>query len=140
MDDYIANTAVRYGFLADATLVLLAYLLCVIGERDDYYSVFPQIPSIMMMTFIFVWLSNFVNIFIFELLKKKNFIFLTYFLSSFAAEALISSISIPLMMRVNHLDKDIIASISFIVVYKLLASFILSALISTRIRPSNHHP
>ncbi|SMG59147.1 VUT family protein [Cedecea sp. NFIX57] len=136
-----ANTAVRYGFLCDALFVGLGYFLASLGERADYYAVYSQLPSIMGMTFIFVWISNLLNTLLFEKIKKiTKHIFLRYFVSSFTAETIISGISIPLMMRVNNLNKGAVASILFIVLYKIFISFILSGLVSMKTRTNTHHP
>ena len=56
-----ANTVVRYGFLGDLCFVCIAWLLSHIGERQDYLSVYSEIPTIMLVTFFFVWLSNTIN-------------------------------------------------------------------------------
>jgi uncharacterized PurR-regulated membrane protein YhhQ (DUF165 family) len=136
-----ANTAVRYGFLCDALFVSIGYLLANIGERVDFHSVYSQLPSIMGMTFLFVWISNFFNVILFEKIKMKTrHIFLRYFISSFVAETIISAISIPLMMRVNNIDHGFIASILFIVFYKIAISAILSILVAAKMRLNNRHP
>jgi uncharacterized PurR-regulated membrane protein YhhQ (DUF165 family) len=136
-----ANTVVRYGFLCDAFFVAIAWLLSHIGERADYLSVYDQLPTIMGMTFVFVWISNMLNTWIFEKLKfRQCFVFIRYFISSFVAETVISGISIPLMMRENNLNEGALVSILFIAIYKIAFTFLLSALVAMRMRMSTLHP
>ncbi|WP_416414343.1 VUT family protein [Pantoea sp. App145] len=136
-----ANTAVRYGFLSDAIFVAIAYLLSHIGERSDYLSVYEQLPTIMGMTFLFVWISNMLNTWIFEKLKvAQYFVFIRYFISAFVAETVISGISIPLMMRENNLNEGAIVSVLFIATYKMTITVLLSALVAVRMRMNIHRP
>ena len=136
-----ANTVVRYGFLCDTIFVGIAYFLSYLGERTDYLSVYEQLPTIMGMTFLFVWISNTLNTWIFEKLKVAQcYIFLRYFISAFIAETVISGISIPLMMRENDLDEGTLASIMFIAIYKMLITVILSTLIAMRMKTNILHP
>jgi uncharacterized PurR-regulated membrane protein YhhQ (DUF165 family) len=134
-----ANTVVRYAFLCDTLFVCIAYFLAYVGERADYRSVYTQLPTIMGMTFLFVWISNSLNIYIFEKFKSK-LVFLRYFTSAFCAETVISGISIPLMMRTNHLNQGMIMSILFISFYKIAATALLSILIAMKRKLSSHHP
>ncbi|ELQ9312403.1 VUT family protein [Serratia marcescens] len=136
-----ANTVVRYGFICDTIFVGIAYFLSYVGERSDYLSVYKQLPTIMGMTFLFVWISNILNTFIFEKLKfAQCHVFLRYFTSAFIAETVISGISIPLMMSKNNLDEGTIASIIFIASYKMVVTLILSTLIAMRMKRNNLHP
>lgn len=128
-----ANTAVRYGFLGDLLFVMLAWLLSHIGERQDYLSVYNQIPTIMAMTFFFVWLSNGINFKLFSIMDGKVPPFFSFFAACLVAECSVSFISIPMMMYKNHLNSNEMLSIGFIVGYKVLATLILSALISVKI-------
>ncbi|PSW27623.1 hypothetical protein C9J21_21190 [Photobacterium phosphoreum] len=130
-----ANTVVRYGFLGDLLLVSISYILSVIGNRNDYLSVYKEIPSIMILTFVFVFISNSINIFIFE--KTKGSGFFKFFIAAFLSEMSISLISIPLMYYVNGINNNLLLSIVTVVVYKLLFSLVLSILISIQIRRNN---
>ncbi|WP_407712575.1 VUT family protein [Citrobacter koseri] len=47
-----ANTVTRYAFICDLVLVSIAYILCNIGDRNDYFSVYKQPPVIMGVTFL----------------------------------------------------------------------------------------
>lgn len=135
-----ANTAVRYGFLSDAILIFLSYILSYYGERQDYYSVYKEPPMIMGMTFIFVWMSTFINTTVFEKLKLLNkSTFTRFFISSTLAETSISTISIPMMMFNNGLKQGIFLSIFFIVFYKIFFTLILSTLIAIKMTSNIHH-
>lgn len=136
-----ANTVVRYGFLCDALFVGIAWFLSFLGEREDYHTVYSQLPTIMGMTFVFVWISNTLNTWLFEKLKvAQAFVFIRYFVSAFIAETIISGISIPMMMWENNLNEGALASVLFIATYKLLVTVILSALISVKMKPNTLHP
>lgn len=136
-----ANTVVRYGFLCDALFVLISYILANLGERTDYLSVYIQLPTIMGMTFVFVWISNLLNILVFEKFQAiPKFVFLRYFTSAFIAETVISGISIPLMMRTNNINHGLVMSVLFIVFYKMTLTAFLSILIAMKKKLNSHHP
>lgn len=132
-----ANTAVRYGFLFDALFVAISYLLSNIGSRTDYQTVYNQLPSIMISSFFFIWISNLINTIIFEKIKTYSSAFLAYFVSSSIAESAISFLSIPLMMKGNNLTKGTLPSIIFIIFYKIIITLILSTLIAMKKRRHN---
>ncbi len=132
-----ANTAVRYGFLGDLCFVIIAWLLSHIGERLDYLSVYDEIPTIMLMTFFFVWLSNTINFKLFSIMNGKMHPFFCFFIACLAAECSVSFLSVPVMMYQNHLNSSQFLSIAFIVGYKVFATLILSGIISVGIVRSN---
>ena len=133
-----ANTVVRYGFLGDLCFVCIAWLLSHIGDRQDYLSVYSEIPTIMLVTFFFVWLSNTINLKLFAIMDGKVHAFFSFFVACLIAECSVSFISIPIMMYENHLNSNQMLSIAFIVAYKVVASLLLSTIISVRIMKSNH--
>lgn len=135
--ELFANTAVRYGFLGDLLMVTIAYLLSSIGERQDYFTIYHQIPVIMTSTFFFVWLSNTVNIALFKYTKSTGF--LKFFLAAFISESSISLISIPLMFLENKIHGNPTYSIIAVVLYKMTATLILSVLISFTIKKRPHN-
>lgn len=135
-----ANTAVRYGFLCDALLVFIAFVLSNLGERQDYFTVYKDPPTIMVMTFIFLWMSTLINTIMFEKLKNwGKSTFARFFISSVLAETSISIISIPTMMWKNNLTDGAFLSVLFIVLYKVISTFILSVIISVKMHWNNHH-
>lgn len=133
-----ANTVVRYGFIADAILVTIGYILIHVGDRQDYFSVYHQIPSIMIATFFFVWMSNFLNVNIFEKMKNSPS-FVKFFVASAVAETSVSAISVPLLMFENHLHGNAIYSVLFIAAYKMTVTFVMAVIISSRMTPQTHH-
>jgi uncharacterized PurR-regulated membrane protein YhhQ (DUF165 family) len=134
-----ANTAVRFSFIGDVLLVSIAFLLSSIGEREDYFSVYKEVPSIMIMTFFFVWLSNFINIKLFSSLENNTSNFFRFFISSSVSEVSISCISIPMMFFKNSLTDNLIISILFISAYKIIVTMVLSLIISFQIMKNNRH-
>ena len=94
----------------------------------------------MTMTFFFVWLSNFINIKVFDsnFLKKRGH-FIRFLISSVMAETYISAISIPMMFYKNGLSDHLLSSILVVSSYKVLASLIIYIIISIRIKMSSHH-
>ncbi|RYV04136.1 hypothetical protein SOPP22_01675 [Shewanella sp. OPT22] len=136
-----ANTAVRYGFLGDLLFVGIAWLLSHLGERQDYLSVYRELPTIMTLTFFFVWLSNAINFKLFSIMNGKVHHFFSFFVSCLIAECSVSFISVPLMMYQNHLNSSQFLSIAFIVGYKVVATLVLSSvmavMISLREKQSN---
>lgn len=125
------NTVVRNAFISDCIFVFCGYALTYIGNRGDYFSVFSEIPVIMISTFFFVWLSNSINIVTFSFLQKKKVNdFVKYSVAAILAESSVSMISIPLMMYKNKLSGGALVSIAIVVFYKIAVTLLLSFIVS----------
>ena len=134
------NTVVRYAFLADCIFVFCGYALTYIGNREDYFSVFSEIPVIMLSTFFFVWLSNTINIVTFSFLQKKKVNdFAKYSVAAIFAESSVSMISIPLMMYKNNLSGGALVSVAVVVFYKIAVTLLLSFIVSLQSYLRNLH-
>lgn len=134
------NTVVRYAFLTDCILVFCGYALTYIGNREDYYSVFSEIPVIMTSTFFFVWLGNTINIVTFSILQNKKVNdFVKYSIAAIFAESSISMISIPLMMYKNNLSGGALLSLLVVIFYKIAVTLLLSLIVSLQSYMRNRH-
>jgi uncharacterized PurR-regulated membrane protein YhhQ (DUF165 family) len=134
------NTVIRYAFLADCIFVFCGYALTYIGNREDYFSVFRQIPVIMLSTFFFVWLSNTINIVTFSILQNKKVNnFAKYSVAAIFAESSVSMISIPLMMYKNNLSGGALVSVIVVVFYKIAVTLLLSFIASLQSYLRNRH-
>lgn len=135
-----ANTVVRYAFFADLLFVLVGYSLSQLGERNDYLTVYKEIPIIMVSTFIFLWISNTINTSVFSMLKTRKINDLIKFsLAAILAETSVSMLSIPLMMYQNNITGGALLSITAVVIYKIGFTLILSFIISIRNYWKNRH-
>lgn len=135
-----ANTVVRYAFIADLFLVFLGYTLSIIGERVDYRSVYDEIPIIMLSTFFFVWMSNFINTSVFSFLKKRKLHdFFKYSIAAILAESSVSMISIPMLISQNNLTGSVLFSLIVVVLYKIAFTVISAVIISVRNHLRNLH-
>lgn len=135
-----ANTVVRYAFIIDCIFVFCGYALTYIGNREDYFSVFKEIPVIMVSTFFFVWLSNTINIVTFSTLQKKKVSdFAKYSIAAILAESSVSMISIPLMMYENNLSGGALLSVTVVVLYKITVTLLLSFIVSLQSYLRNRH-
>jgi len=134
------NTVIRYAFVADCIFVFCGYALTYIGNREDYFSVFSEIPVIMLSTFFFVWLSNTINIVTFSILQKKKVNdFAKYSIAAIFAESSVSMISIPLMMYKNNLSGGALLSVAVVVFYKIVVTLLLSFIVSLQSYLRNRH-
>lgn len=136
-----ANTVTRYAFICDLILVCLAYVLCNLGDREDYFSVFKQPPVIMGVTFFTIWMSNLINTFLFDKIKRNlNNTFVLYSAAAIVSETSISAISIPIMMFENNITGGAVITIAAVVAYKITFTLFCSVIISTRKFLNARHP
>lgn len=126
-----ANTIVACCFLADLTLVLMSWLIANIGDRDDFYTVFNEVPIIMGATFIFITVSSIFNTYLFD--RLSNFrakgalgLFILFFVTTTAAELLVSSMSMPLLFYRRGFNGGVYLSILVTVSYKVIFNLISS--------------
>ncbi|MCF6777285.1 VUT family protein [Thiotrichales bacterium 19X7-9] len=124
-----ANTVVACSFIADILLVAISLIIASVGDRNDYYTVFKDLPTIMGATLIFLAVSSSFNIFIYGKIKKicSSSVLgmaISFFGSTTAAEILTSSMSMPLLFYKEGISGSILLSISVIVIYKLSFNFI----------------
>ena len=126
-----ATTLIYVAFLADGLLVAMGVLMAYLGDRGDYWTVFKDLPTILVATFIFLIISGQTNIIIYGLFKKKYnqsmfYIVCCFFLTITISELLVSSLSMPLLFIKEGLNTNIILSILAIVFYKIAFNFIVT--------------
>lgn len=121
----VANTVVACSFIADLFLVAMSWIISYMGDRADYFTVFKDLPIIMMATFIFLTVSSAINIIIFEKLDRirKTSIFgffIGFFTSITVAELVVSSMSMPLLFYKQGFNTNVYLTIFITVSYKVL--------------------
>jgi hypothetical protein len=96
-----ANSLVFAGFIFDTLLVFGGVFLAWVGDRADCWTVFKDLPHIMMATWFFIAIT--------------------------ATEILTSAMSMPLMFYKHGLSGSILLAIAIIVTYKVLANIIITS-------------
>jgi len=102
-----ANSLVFAGFIFDTLLVFGGVFLAWVGDRADYWTVFKDLPHIMMATWFFMGIGS-----VFKIT---------------ATEILTSAMSMPLMFYKHGLSGSILLAIAIIVTYKVLANIIITS-------------
>lgn len=127
------NTVVACSFFADVALVSASWIIAHVGDRPDYLSVFRDLPTIMGATFIFLTVSQAVNIMTFEkleYLRNKSLLglFVGFFSSITLAELTVSSMSMPLLFYKQGFTTSvyltILLTVSYKVIFNLVSTFL----------------
>lgn len=127
----VANTIVVTAFLADVVLVLMGWSLAHWGDRQDYLSVFNDLPLIMMASLLFIFISALFNTFLFDVFKTLRHrgrvgLLLSFVGSITLAECLATSLSMPLLFIKRDLSGSVLITIAAVVLYKLLFTLLAS--------------
>ncbi|MCE2705519.1 MAG: VUT family protein [Proteobacteria bacterium] len=127
-----ANSLVFAGFIFDTLLVFGGVFLAWVGDRADYWTVFKDLPHIMMATWFFMGIGSVFNILLYNYLSKKEpknivIMLLRFFIAITATEILTSAMSMPLMFYKHGLSGSILLAIAIIVTYKVLANIIITS-------------
>lgn len=130
-----STSLVLLSFIFDTLLVFGGLFLAYIGDRIDYWTVFKDMPTIMISTWVFMGISATFNIFVYNYLSKKlhkNKLqkMLAFFISLTLTEALSSSLSMPLLFFKHHLTGSVLLTILISVIYKLLANMVITIIYS----------
>lgn len=127
----VTNSLIMTGFIFDTLLVFAGLFLAWIGDRKDYWTVFKDMPNIMLATWFFLIIGSIFNITLYSYFKKnepKNIaiILFRFFITITATELLTSTMSMPLLFYKHGLKGSIILTIIAIVVYKVLANLLIT--------------
>lgn len=128
----VANSLILTAFIFDTLLVFGGLFLAWIGDRNDYWTVFKDMPSIMIATWFFLGIGSIFNIKLYTYLTKidSKSIFemlLKFFITITATELLTSTLSMPLMFYKHGLSGSVVLTIAIIVTYKILANIIITS-------------
>lgn len=120
----ITNTVIATAFIFDTILVFGGLFLAWMGDRNDFWTVFKDIPNIMIATWLFLGIGSIFNITLYNYFKKtqpKNIfsLMLRFFITITSTEILTSTMSMPLMFYKHGLHGSIILTILAIVLYKI---------------------
>jgi uncharacterized PurR-regulated membrane protein YhhQ (DUF165 family) len=127
----VANSLILAAFMFDTLLVFGLLLLASVGDREDYRSVFADMPLIMITTWLFLGISGIFNTLFYAYLKRKEpknifDMLFRFFLSITAAEMLISTLSMPLMFYRHGLSGSVALTIIIEVTYKIILNAIIT--------------
>lgn len=127
----ITNTVIATSFIFDTVLVFGGLFLAWMGDRNDFWTVFKDIPNIMIATWLFLGIGSIFNITLYNYFKKiqpKNIfsLMLRFFITITSTEILTSTMSMPLMFYKHGLHGSIILTILAIVLYKICANFLIT--------------
>lgn len=128
-----ANSLILTAFIFDTLLVFGGLFLAYIGDRQDYWTVFKDMPHIMIATWFFLGIGSIFNIALYTYLGKtepKGLIgmLFRFFLTITATELLTSMMSMPLMFYKHGLTGSIALTIIAIVIYKVLANMVITSI------------
>ena len=128
-----ANSLVATAFIFDTLLVFGGLFLAWLGDRNDYWTVFKDMYTIMMATWFFLGVSSVFNIAVYAYFKRKEpknmfDIIFRFFVTITATELLTSLMSMPLMFYKHGLSGSIILTIVVVVLYKIIANIIITAI------------
>ncbi len=108
-----ANSLVLTAFIFDTLLVFGGLFLAWIGDREDYWTVFRDMPSIMIATWFFLGIGSVFNIALYKYLGRKDpknifDMLVRFFITITATELLTSTISMPLMFYKHGLSGSVL--------------------------------
>ena len=127
-----ANSLILTAFIFDTLLVFGGLFLAWLGDRNDYWTVFKDMPSIMIATWLFLGIGSVFNIMLYNYLTKtdpKNIfdMLFKFFITISATEILTSMLSMPLMFWKHGLSGNVMLTIVIIVTYKILANIVITS-------------
>lgn len=128
-----SNSLILTSFVFDTLLVFAGTFIAFIGDRSDYWSVFRDMPSIMISTWFFLGISSVFNVKLYTYLNSlpNRFIFgptLKFFITITATETLISFMSMPLLFYKHGLQGDFLLTTLLAILYKVCANLLLTFL------------
>lgn len=126
-----ANSLVLAGFIFNNLLVFGSFFLASIGDRFDYFTVFKDMLTIMISTWVFIGIASIFNILLYAYLQRippRNIIIrlFRFFISITATEILISTMSMPLLFYKHGLQGSVYFTLLLVVIYKVVANLIIS--------------
>lgn len=126
-----ANSLICTAFIFDTLLVFGSLFLASIGDRQDYWTVFSDMPYIMISTWFFLGIGSMFNIALYSYLQKNEPKSLFQLLSRFfititATEALTSVMSMPLMFYKHGLSGSVFLTTVLVVIYKVFANILIT--------------
>ncbi len=126
-----ANSLIFTAFIGDTLLVFGGVFLAFIGDRQDYWTVFSDMPYIMISTWFFLGIGAVFNIGLYSYLKRKSAnnlqqLLFRFFLTITATEALTSLMSMPLMFYRHGLVGSVILTTALVVMYKVTANVVIT--------------
>lgn len=125
------NSLMLASLTFDTLLVFAGFFLASVGDRADYWSVFRDMPTIMLSTWFFLGVSFIFNIKLYAYLSRLpgRSVFmriLKFFITITATETLISSMSIPLLFYKHGLEGSLILTAILVIIYKILVNILLT--------------
>ncbi|MGV3278024.1 VUT family protein [Rickettsiales bacterium LUAb2] len=139
----VAATSLTFlAFTFDTLLVFGAVFLASIGDRSDYWTVFKDMPTIMVSTWLFMGVGSTVNILFYGYINKKPakstaIAMLRLFSAITLAEIITSSMSMPLLFYKHGLEGSLILTITISVAYKVLANIVITIVYGILIKKNN---
>ncbi len=137
----VANTLILTSFIFDTLLVFGGLFLAWIGDRVDYWTVFKDMPSIMIATWLFFGIGSIFNIILYSYLKRREAknvfdVVFRFFLSITATEILMSAMSMPFMFYKHGLSGSVLLTIAIGVTYKVASNIVITSIYSIFIKRS----
>ena len=126
---------VQYSFIVTIVILMLFVLLNYNYEKGYILSINNGLT--LLVTVLFLWFSNIVNLALFNVMNGKIPLFFSLSVACLIAECLMSFFTVPVMMYRDHLNSNEILSIGFIVCYKVFSTLALSGVITVLIVNNN---